>query len=147
MQVRSFLNKAVWVLWLTLLSVSYGLGQGRPTSSFKWATYRDCPIPNADTAYLRKMNVVYGYLTVPENRLKDNGRTLRLSVSVIKSSEPTAALAPLVILHGGPGGRIVGSYSRVYDLLRKERDIVLIDQRGSGFSGPELAPEMNQAIL
>jgi len=40
---------------------------------------------------------------------------------------------PLLILHGGPGGRICG-YSRL-DVLGKERPIVRYDQLGSGRSG------------
>lgn len=40
---------------------------------------------------------------------------------------------PLLVLHGGPGGRICG-YSRL-DVLGKERPIVRYDQLGSGRSG------------
>jgi pimeloyl-ACP methyl ester carboxylesterase len=132
---------------MALFPLFHLYGQKIPKSSIRWAVCPACPLPANDSAYNRKMNIAYGYLTVPENRTTANGRTLKLAFSIIRSTRKGTTTPPLIILHGGPGGRILGSYNKTYDLLRQERDIVLIDQRGCGFSEPILAPEMNQEIL
>ena len=48
-----------------------------------------------------------GYLVVAENRNLQNGRTLRLSVAVLKSLSDKPLSDPLVYLSGGPGGASV----------------------------------------
>ncbi len=80
-----------------------------------------------------------GYLSVPENRRKTGGRTLRLAVAVIRSSHPHPAPDPVVYLEGGPGGGTLASLEDWIDTpLLRDRDLVLFDQRGSGFSEPDL---------
>jgi pimeloyl-ACP methyl ester carboxylesterase len=138
----------VWLVIFILLFSGLSSAQDKIPPSFKWAGAAECPVPNVDTGYLRKANMVFGYLTVPENRAKNNGRSLRLAVAVIKARRPDSSAIPLVILHGGPGGRVVaGNVAWQFDMLRNDRDIVLVDQRGSGFSEPEFSPELNREIM
>jgi pimeloyl-ACP methyl ester carboxylesterase len=96
---------------------------------------------------LRREGIRFGYLTVPENRLKPNGRTLRIAVQVLKARNPRANASPLIILHGGPGGRGIGLFPWAYDGLREQSDVILVDQRGCGFSEPAMAFGMNEEIL
>lgn len=80
-----------------------------------------------------------GYLSVPENRRTPSGKTLRLAVAVIRSTSPRPAPDPVVYLEGGPGGGTLANLEEWIDTpLLRDRDLILFDQRGSGFSEPDL---------
>jgi pimeloyl-ACP methyl ester carboxylesterase len=92
-----------------------------------------------------------GWLVVSENRAKADGRTLRLSVAVIRSIDENPRPDPLVFLSGGPGQSSVEVVPRRVDhpfwnRYRKERDLVFFDQRGTGYSDPEFCPELDIAL-
>ena len=59
-----------------------------------------CPF---DTVGLGLRNLRCGYLTVPENRKKNDGRTIQLAVAVIKAPKSKAKKTAVVVLTGGPG--------------------------------------------
>ncbi|WP_165760120.1 alpha/beta fold hydrolase [Niastella populi] len=139
--------KTLILVVLAFFSLSISFSQDPGTVKFEWATCPKCPIPKADPADIKRINMLLGYLTVPENRSIKDGRTIRLGVSILKSTDPKTTKAPLIVLHGGPGGKIVGFYSPQYEKLRKDRDVVFIDQRGAGSSEPAFSPEMNQQLL
>jgi pimeloyl-ACP methyl ester carboxylesterase len=144
---QSYSLKKLILVALALFSINIAFTQDTTLKYFEWVTCPKCPIPKADPADIKRINMLLGYLTVPENRDLKNGRTIRLGVSVLKSSDPNTTKAPLIIIHGGPGGKVVGFYSPLYEKLRKDRDLVFIDQRGSGSSEPAFSPEMNQQLL
>lgn len=90
-----------------------------------------------------------GWLTVPQEYANPDGPTLRLAVAIVKSAAPTSALDPLVMLQGGPGGSTIDIFMSVLfplggnSPLRRDRDIVLFDQRGTLYSEPALTcPEI-----
>jgi len=98
-----------------------------------------------------------GYLTVPESRSAASGnlpsdRTLRLYVTRVRSLSEHPAPEPIVALYGGPGGTSAGTLHRLgqpyaRDLFLKDHDLIVFDQRGSGFSEPALfAPEAEPLI-
>jgi pimeloyl-ACP methyl ester carboxylesterase len=104
----------------------------------------ECPVQGDWAAGVRRE---CGWLVVPESRDHPSPNTLRLAVEVIRASEPTGAL-PLVVLHGGPGGRGgIGTMSAgvAASPLRRHRDVVIYDQRGAGFSEPQLCPAYEKA--
>ena len=82
------------------------------------------------------------YVTVPENRAAPEHGTLRLLVVRFKSRAPQAA-EPLFYLSGGPGGSGVkeglGLLSAVLAPFLSARDVILIDQRGTGRSQPSMS--------
>src|SRR5690554_4061770 len=83
-------------------------------------------------------NVECGFLTVPERRDRPNGRSIRLHVAIYRSHAATPAPDPVVYLEGGPGGDALKSVSlgfarRIFPFLQ-ERDFIVFDQRGTGFS-------------
>jgi len=89
-----------------------------------------------------------GYLVVHESRGSKESRTLRLAVAILRSTAEAAHLDPLVFLSGGPGGKTVEHTaarleSPFWDLMRKQRDLIFYDQRGTGYSDPEFCPEMD----
>jgi len=78
-----------------------------------------------------------GYLTVYEDRAAQSGRTIDLNIVVLPATG-SAAKEPLFLLAGGPGQGgtdlaelALGPYASV----REHRDMVLVDQRGTGSSG------------
>ncbi len=76
-----------------------------------------------------------GILEVPENRNDPNSRTLKLVYKVLKAKDTTSGKAPIVYLQGGPGAPtlIMEAFWKDHP-LRNDRDIVLMDQRGTGES-------------
>jgi pimeloyl-ACP methyl ester carboxylesterase len=89
-------------------------------------------------------NVSCGYLVVREDRTKPDGRLIRVAVGIARATSPTPRPDPVVYLHGGPGMSVV---RRVrwwpYASFRRERDVIVIDQRGAGLSQPGLdCPEL-----
>jgi pimeloyl-ACP methyl ester carboxylesterase len=81
-----------------------------------------------------------GMLTVLENPERPDGRRLAIRFAVIPaSSSGNKLLDPIVVLTGGPGEKAIESASvyvgRLASLLL-DRDLLLVDQRGTGQSAP-----------
>ena len=79
-----------------------------------------------------------GTLEVPENRAKPDGRRISLAVAVLPANTLHPRPDPLFILAGGPGqaASFLGPFAATLTGVRKDRDIVLLDQRGTGRSSP-----------
>jgi pimeloyl-ACP methyl ester carboxylesterase len=76
-------------------------------------------------------------LTVVEDPANPQGRTIELFVARVPALAATASPDPLVLLAGGPGQSAVDLYlqtRRAFEPVRRTRDIVLMDQRGTGRS-------------
>ncbi len=79
-----------------------------------------------------------GVLEVAENPNQPAGRRLRISVALIPATGGKSLPDPIVILMGGPGEDAIGAaeiYAEQFTTLRQDRDILLVDQRGTGRSG------------
>lgn len=78
-----------------------------------------------------------GWLSVPENREQPGGKQVRLHVAVLPSLRLEPAGDPLFVLSGGPGqaaGDFYISIAPALSRIRRDRDIVVVDQRGTGRS-------------
>jgi pimeloyl-ACP methyl ester carboxylesterase len=108
----------------------------------------DAPCPfKADEKLLAQVRC--GYLIVPENRAYPDRRQLRLAVAVVKSVSATPRPDPIVMLSGGPGDSFVQRTETLMDLfagLRADRDLVIWDQRGTGYSEPAFCPGLRERI-
>jgi pimeloyl-ACP methyl ester carboxylesterase len=81
--------------------------------------------------------VLCGAYDVPEDRSSATGRRIGLRIVVLPATKAPAALDPLVFLAGGgvaPATRYAGFLSKAFSHLRQQRDILLVDQRGTGGS-------------
>lgn len=83
-----------------------------------------------------------GTLVVDETRGSTNGRRIAMPVAILKAAHPRG-LPPVISLHGGPGGGMVGGLARLGDDKRRgwigeDQDWVFLDQRGGVLSSPEL---------
>ncbi|MGH8175800.1 MAG: alpha/beta fold hydrolase [Steroidobacter sp.] len=77
-----------------------------------------------------------GVLDVPENPNKPGGRRLQIGVAVIPATGKAQA-DPLVPLMGGPGEEAISAaayFAAQFAPLRRDHDILLVDQRGTGRS-------------
>src|SRR5262249_45706916 len=97
-----------------------------------------------------------GTYEVFENRAAKSGRTIKLKIVVLKALSKTPAPDPIFFLHGGPGAAATDAagLGRFGFLAtsRQERDLVFVDQRGTGGSNPLLCniednPEDMQAFF
>ncbi len=84
-----------------------------------------------------------GTLIVPEDRLTGQGRTIPVRFAVIPATGPGRAPDPVVFFAGGPGDSAVGDIPAELPQLtdlNMHRDLVFIDQRGTGGSNPLTCP-------
>jgi pimeloyl-ACP methyl ester carboxylesterase len=76
-------------------------------------------------------------LAVPGNYGDPDGPQLELFLARIPALTASPAPDPLVLINGGPGGSAVDLYLQArnaFEPIRRDRDILLLDQRGTGRS-------------
>lgn len=79
-----------------------------------------------------------GSVEVFENRSARAGRRLAISVIVARATEQDRAPDPLFLFAGGPGQSASGMVdfaNTAFSLVRRHRDLVFVDVRGTGKSG------------
>jgi pimeloyl-ACP methyl ester carboxylesterase len=80
-----------------------------------------------------------GNLDVAEDPHQPGGRHIALHVARVSAVNRRKQADPLFVLAGGPGmaaSSFYASAAPAFERIRRERDIVLIDQRGTGSSNP-----------
>ena len=120
---------------LASLLLALGLSSGAYAAGL--SPFVDCQIKSLDGPAQRSAECAT--FTVPENPQAPEGRQIDLYVARIKSLSPAPATDPLVLIAGGPGGSSVDMYlglARAFAGVLDERDILLLDQRGTGRSQP-----------
>ena len=78
-----------------------------------------------------------GTLAVPEDPGAPDGRSVDVFVAIMPSLSSTPRPDPLVLIAGGPGESTVDMYLQLkgaFEPVRRERDVILVDQRGTGRS-------------
>ena len=88
-----------------------------------------------------KVDAEFGTLFVPENRSDPESNLIELAFVRFKSTAKNPG-PPIVYLAGGPGGSGIGtargSRFPLFMALREIADVIAFDQRGTGFSKPNL---------
>ncbi len=106
----------------------------------------DCPLDISDA-----FAVECGYLTVPENRTVADSPPIDLAVAILRAPAPDPQPDPIIYLAGGPGGSALSDLEGEPEVwasytFSQERDLIFIDQRGTGYSTPTLdCVEMDEA--
>lgn len=87
-----------------------------------------------------------GTLEVPENRAHRGGRTIKLTVAIVPAASAAPAQDPVVFMEGGPGGEAISAIPfLVGSGVNRDRDLIVMTQRGALYSRPNLAcPEMDR---
>ena len=107
----------------------------------KGIAFTRCQLAHAITS--SRVAARCGVLEVPEDWSRPDGRRIGLRVAVIRSDNPQAKPDPVFMLAGGPGQAITEVYPRLapaLERLNRDRDIVLVDQRGTGGSNGLACP-------
>jgi pimeloyl-ACP methyl ester carboxylesterase len=124
--------------WLTLLLLlpAWGLS----AADLAWQPYTYTAQDRART----KISGESATLIVPENPAQPAGAKVELAVYRLRATGPQPG-APIVYLHGGPGGASVEhlespEFRAVFAALQREGDVVMFDQRGCGKSRPSFLP-------
>ncbi|HEU5131189.1 MAG TPA: hypothetical protein VFT26_03760, partial [Pyrinomonadaceae bacterium] len=88
-----------------------------------------------------KVDAEFGTLLVPENRSDSESNLIELAFVRFKSTAKSPG-PPIVYLAGGPGGSGIGaargSRFPLFMALREIADVIAFEQRGTGFSKPNL---------
>ena len=112
---------------LTLLSACLASAQGLVERA-------DCVSQPEDTV------ATCGYISLPLDYVQPAGARIEIYYTQLHS--PAAKPDPLVYLVGGPGSSgtqlMSVSYDKYLSAFAAERDIIIIDQRGTGMSNPPL---------
>ena len=91
------------------------------------------------TGYDTPVDAFCGTLKVYENRDTKQGRQLDLNIVVLPALRADSQPDPLFFLAGGPGqgaARLAKPVREIFKRVLSDRDIVLVDQRGTGRSHP-----------
>lgn len=80
-----------------------------------------------------------GELTVKENPADEKSADIVLSILRLPAISPSPEADPLFLIQGGPGGSSIDMATQVQGYfadVRKNRDLIFVDQRGTGKSNP-----------
>jgi len=87
----------------------------------------------------RQVDARCGSVTVSEDPSDPASRQIDLRIAVVESISRSPEPDPLFVLVGGPGQSVIETYPALSSTLfriHEKRDIVLVDQRGTGASNP-----------
>jgi pimeloyl-ACP methyl ester carboxylesterase len=146
MSVR--LCRAEWLFPLLLIASCETISPAStitsaPSPKFEQHT---CTIPNVDATLAARMRC--GTVRVPRDYARPDGPSFALSVVVIQSERKSELPEPVVYISGGPGEPItVYAAAQAKTPYASGRDLVLIDQRGTGDSEPRICPTMDRKLL
>ena len=124
------MNLRFLVLLLAALGVACTSGSEAPRSSIALSA---CRLPGVDIAARCGTHEVW------ENRETKSGRRITLRVAIVPAKLRARDPDPIVVLAGGPGQGAVSLAAQVMPLftrLNDSRDVVFLDQRGTGKSHP-----------
>jgi pimeloyl-ACP methyl ester carboxylesterase len=115
------------VFILIFLNAASSQNEDSPIS-FTGCFLKDCSEFDNDST------IRFGFLEVLENRDSTEGKKLKLAFVILESLSKESK-APLLFLSGGPGSESIKNINRWKShFLRQERDIILTDFRGIGYS-------------
>lgn len=111
-----------------------GAGMACAAPKFKLKSYKFEPFSG------EPVKAQLGTLSVPENRSREDSRTIQLKFVRFASTSENPG-SPIVYLAGGPGGSGIdaarGSRFPLFMALREFGDVIALDQRGTGMTGFE----------
>jgi pimeloyl-ACP methyl ester carboxylesterase len=109
-----------------------------------------CALEGAPADFERTQRVECGWVSVPLRPGSD--RSIRLWVARIRATGPARRADAVLYINGGPGIATVDSIlpgvadSKSVRMLRRDRDVILFDQRGSGRSEQALCPDLAKTL-
>lgn len=117
--------------------------EAEPSGEFETT---DCPYEAP-----ANLTIECGFVSVPENRTISDSPTISIMVAIVRADEASAE--PIVYLAGGPGSSGLEEFYQDVEGWEAygwfgERDVIFVDQRGTGFSEPTLnCPEVEEVDM
>ncbi len=132
------------VLLFCTLSTSY--------ISFSQPEKYKCPCSEIglDSVWADSSRVSCYLIPVPKTTSNTTNGKLKLAVAVVSSAK-RAKEQPLLYLHGGPGIATLENVPRylkseTWKSMLEDRSLIFFDYRGTGFSAPQLCPELKDSL-
>jgi pimeloyl-ACP methyl ester carboxylesterase len=142
------LCRAAWLFPLLLVASCETISPASTITSAPSPQFEQhsCTIPNVDATLAARMRC--GTVRVPRDYARPDGPSFALSVVVIQSERKSELPEPVVYINGGPGEPItVYAAAQAKTPYASGRDLVLIDQRGTGDSEPRICPTVDRKLL
>lgn len=133
MALYKIISAAFVVILITIFGTFFI--QSRP--NYKAA---QCPLSFGEN----QKNIECGILSVLQDDYNVFGQKLAIPIIIVKSETPRENLAPVIYIHGGPGGGVIEDLPEKLnspmgkELIGQDQDWIFFDQRGTGFSFPRL---------
>jgi pimeloyl-ACP methyl ester carboxylesterase len=109
----------------------------KPSSKSNFISLQPCEVAGAGEGVKEK--VFCGSYEVFENRALKRGRKIALKIVVFPATGQDKAADPLFYIPGGPGSSATEDAPYIaqdFAKVREQRDLVFVDQRGTGGSNP-----------
>nr|MCU0480279.1 hypothetical protein [Anaerolineae bacterium] len=105
-----------------------------------------CPVEEMDLppGIVDGVQIRCGLVTVPLYHGNPDAGTIKVGVAILPSTSSNPAPDPLILAQGGPGGSGFTAFPRLILGLQYfigERDVIILEQRGTKFSQPDLVCE------
>ena len=111
----------------------------------------DCALKSVPARFEQQHGLQCGWVSVPLRAADPKGRSIRLWTARVPSTGEKSE-DPVLYINGGPGIATVDAIlpylteSKTIGLLRRGRDVILFDQRGSGRSEEALCPSLSKSL-
>jgi len=100
-----------------------------------------------DCSWVENSNVGFGFIVVPENYQKPEGRLIKVAFCIIGARVENPERDGLLYFQGGWGSPMIRSVQGFMNRFPvRDRDIILFDFRGTGFSEPALCTDLGLKV-
>ncbi len=134
------MRRISWFAIIVAIVVAVGVSKVKTTNAAPSAPVfvpGPCPAPPQPILALQQARC--GRLTVPENRNRPGGRTIALSVAIVRAASAEKKSDPIVWLAGGPGDDAITEVPMALaGKLNANRDVIFMSQRGTYSANPKL---------
>ena len=141
---RHAATSGVLMLFIGFALLENAGGQTEPPRPvFKETT---CDLPNVSPDIRPRLRC--GTVSVPRDYDNPDAGHFKLAVVVIKSEQQPSWPEPVVYINGGPGSPLtVYAAYQARTPYAPRRDLILVDQRGTGRSEPNICPDLERKLL
>ena len=129
---------------LLVFLVGIRTSDGQAVGEISWT-----PCPSVDCSDIHEPErVKFGYITVPEDyKQPERSRRLQVAFAIIKARSKNRKPDPVILFAGGWGSPILSRIPYYLEYpLGEERDLILYDYRGLGYSEPPICPGLGEEV-
>ncbi len=138
-----------FLIGVLLLAIGLALEgcASRQTEPFQPVFYEaPCDLPGVSPEIRPRLRC--GTVSVPRSYANPGAGRFKLAVVVVRSAQQPAVAEPVVYISGGPGAPLtIYAAHKAWPPYAPGRDLILVDQRGTGRSEPNLCPDLDGAFL